>query len=228
VAKIEKAFPGSTIQNLVPWDEFSGDPTFKGQWARIVEGLRKAGLPDEPTAAKAHLARALALNNAASASSALKEVEAVIADDPNNPEARALAGELKMYLGRAEEGVADVETALRLSPNDKMAPMWLTRLCYLQTKLANWEAGIEWCENAIAAGTPQKSWVLGNIASAHAWLGRDKEAKDAVARLRDVDPHFTVQTYLTNAEARARGNPTYSAQAARFAEGLRKAGVPEE
>jgi adenylate cyclase len=229
VAKIEKALPGSTIQNLNPWDEWAGDPdpTFKAQWARIVEGLRKAGLPDEPTAAKAHLARAQALNdNAQKTNSALKEVEAAIAEEPDNAQAHGLAGLLKMYLGRGEEGVADIETALRLSPNDKIAPTWLSRLCYLHTKLANWEAGIEWCEKAIAAGTPEKSWVLGQLAGAHAWLGHDQEAKEAVARLHDLDPHFTVQTYLTNAET--RDNPTYRAQATRAAEGMRKAGVPED
>jgi tetratricopeptide (TPR) repeat protein len=219
------------MQKLLPWDEFSGDPTFKGQWARIVEGLRKAGLPDEPTAAKAHLARAKTLNNwGPNRNLALKEVEAAIADEPDNPEARALAGELKMYVGRGEEGVADVETALRLSPNDKMAPTGLARLCYLHTKLANWETGIEWCEKALAAGAPAfaKPWVLVNLAGAHAWLGHDKEAKEAAAQLHDLDPHFTVQTYLTNAELKGAGNPTYSAQAARAAEGMRKAGVPEE
>ena len=101
-------------------------------------------------------------------SEALKEVEAVIADEPDNAEALGLAGHVKMYLGRGEEGVADVETALRLSPNDKRAPAWLSRLCYLQTKLANWEAGIEWCEKAIAAGAPEKSWVLSQLAGAYA------------------------------------------------------------
>ena len=228
VAKIEKALPGSTIQNLNPWDEWAGDPdpTFKAQWARISRALRKAGLPDEPTAAKAHLARAEGGSNG-HASEALKEAEAVIADDPTtNAEARGLAGYVKMHLGRGEEGVADIETALRLSPNDKMAPTWLARLCYLQTKLANWEAGIEWCEKALAAGTPAKSWVLSQLAGAYAWTGRDKEAKEAVARLHDIDPHFTVQTYLTNAET--RDNPTYRAQATRAAEGSCKAGVPEE
>jgi adenylate cyclase len=228
VAKIEKALPGSTIQNLNPIDEWASDPdpTFKAQWARIVEGLRKAGLPDEPTAAKAHLVRAEVLASNGHASEALKEAEAVIADDPNNAEARGLAGYVKMYLGRGEEGVADLETALRLSPNDKRVPAWLGRLCYLETKVGNWEAGIEWCEKAIAAGTPEKSWVLSQLAGAYSWLGRDNEAKDAVARLHDLDPHFTVQTYLTNAET--RDNPTYRAQATRAAEGLRKAGVPEE
>jgi hypothetical protein len=68
--------------------------------------------------------------------------------------------------------------------------------------------------------------VLAQLAGAHAWAGHDKEAKEAVVRLHDVDPNFTVQTYLTNADY--YDDPTYKAQAARLAEGMRKAGVLEE
>jgi tetratricopeptide (TPR) repeat protein len=174
----------------------------------------------------AHLARADSLNNARQPKLALAEVEAVIADDPNNAKAHADAGFYKMYLGRSEEGVADVETALRLDPNGKEAPTWLTRLCYLHTKLAHWGEGIEWCEKAIAAGAPAKSWVLSNLAGAYAWAGRDKEAKEAAARLHNVDPNFTVQTYLTLADF--YDDPTYKAQTARLVEGMRKAEMPEE
>jgi TolB-like protein/Tfp pilus assembly protein PilF len=227
VARLQKARAGITIQKNYPQlDLWTDNPTFKAQWARIVEGLRKAGLPDEPTPALTHLERAVSLKFNEQ-SSALAEIEAVLADDPNNARAYAEAGEIKMYLGRAEEGIADVEKALSLSPDDKEVPTWLSRICHLHTKLAHWDQGIESCEKAIAAGTPAKSWVLSQLAGAYAWTGHDKEAKETVARLHDVDPNFTVQTYLTNAEI-LRGDTTYQAQAARAAEGMRKAGVPEE
>src|SRR5262249_36789463 len=51
VARLQKARPGFTLQKLWPADELTDNPDFKTQWARIVEGLRKAGLPDEPTSA---------------------------------------------------------------------------------------------------------------------------------------------------------------------------------
>jgi tetratricopeptide (TPR) repeat protein len=230
VARFQKANPGITVQRLWPEDQRTSDPTFKAQWARMVEGLRKAGLPDEPTPVMAHLARADSLNNASQPKSALAEVEAVIADDHSNPKAYADAGYYKMFLGRSEEGVTDVETALRLSPNDKEVPAWFSRLCYLHTMLAHWEQGIEWCEKAIAAETPENSWekpwVLAPLAGAYGWAGHDKGAKEAVARLHDVDPNFTVLTYLTYADY--YDDPTFKAQVARIAEGMRKAGVQEE
>jgi adenylate cyclase len=45
VAQLQKVFPGYTVQTFagVHW---SDDPTFNAQYQRIVEGLRKAGLPE--------------------------------------------------------------------------------------------------------------------------------------------------------------------------------------
>ena len=60
-------------------------------------------------------------------------VEAVIADDPNNAKAYAGADYYKMFLGRSEEGIADVERALWLSPTE---PTWLAYLCFLHIELA--------------------------------------------------------------------------------------------
>jgi hypothetical protein len=103
---------------------------------------------------------------------------------------------------------------------------WLANLCYLRGKLAQWEQTIEWCEKAMAAGTPQKSRSLANLTAAYAWTGHDKEASETIERLRNVDPHFTALTYQTIIDNRP--NPTYQAQTARVLEGMRKAGLPEE
>ena len=226
VAKLRKARPGITLQGIWPEDQTTDDPTFKVQWARIVEGLRKAGLPDEPTSAPGRLARAKSLDDARAWDLALKEVEAVIAEHPDNAKAYGAAGLYKMFLGRSEEGIADVEKALRLSPNDNEASTWLANLCYLHGKLAQWEQTIEWCEKAMAAGTPQKSRALANLTAAYAWTGHDKEASETIERLRNVDPHFTALTYQTIIDNHP--NPTYQAQTARVLEGMRKAGLPEE
>jgi TolB-like protein/predicted Zn-dependent protease len=229
VARLQKSRPGYTMQKLWPVDQITDNADFKAQFARIVEGLRKAGLPDEPTSAAGRLARASAPSDARRWDLALSEVETVIADDPNNAKAYAESGLYKMFLGRSGDGLADVETALRLSPNDKEAPTWLAYLCLLHVKLAQWERTIEWCqkaENAIPRGSGWKKRAIANLAAAYAWAGRDKEAQEAVERLRVVDPNFTALTYHTTIDTHA--NPTYQAQTARALEGMRKAGLPEE
>ena len=56
------------------------------------------------------------------------------------------------------------------------------------------------------------------LASAFAHLGRDAEAREAAARLLEVDPAFTISVGI------ARGGMT---NAKLYIEGLRKAGLPE-
>ena len=56
------------------------------------------------------------------------------------------------------------------------------------------------------------------LASALAHLGRDAEAREAAARLLEVDPAFTISGWI------ARGGQTNSKL---LIEGLRKAGLPE-
>jgi tetratricopeptide (TPR) repeat protein len=232
VARLQKARPGFTLQKLDAADQWTDDPTFKAQWARIVEGVRKAGLPDEPTSVTGRLARAQSLDDAWAWDLALKEVEAVIADDPDNAKAHAGAALYKMFLGRSEEGIADVDKALRLSPNDDEAPKWLAYLCFLRGKLAQWEQTIEWCQKAENALSGAHGWsgakprVLANLAAAYAWTGHDEEASEAIERLRNVDPHFTALTEQMTMDTHT--NPTFQAQMARALEGMRKAGLPEE
>ena len=232
VARLLKARPGFTLQKLWPEDQITDNPDFKAQFARIVEGLRKAGVPDEPTSAAGRLARASALNDARRSDLALKEVEAVIAEDPNNAKAHAAAGYYRIFLGRSEDGLAEVETALRLSPNDEEAPTWRAYLCLLHIKLTQWEQAIEMCdyaEKSNAGGGGWSGWrtrALANLAAAYAWAGHPREAKVTIDQLRIVDPHFTALTYQRFIDIYS--NPTYRAQTTLALEGMRKAGLPEE
>jgi adenylate cyclase len=56
------------------------------------------------------------------------------------------------------------------------------------------------------------------LASAYAHLGRDAEAREAAARLLEVDPAFTISAWI------ARSGQS---KAKLLIEGLRKAGLPE-
>jgi adenylate cyclase len=79
-------------------------------------------------------------------------------------------------------------------------------------------------DEAIVAGkkaqrlNPSFSVAYRCLASAFAHLGRDAEAREAVARLIEVDPKFTISSWI------ARGG---QANAKLLIEGLRKAGLPE-
>ena len=176
---------------------------------------------------------------------ALMEAETAVANDRNNANAYAAAGFYKLNLGRSQDGLADIETAFRLSPHDWEAPTWQTHLCHLYAHLAQWEHAIQQCQKALTArprDNEQPSyagWLLGNqvedgpgdigtlvvLAAAYALAGHDKEAKETVARiptLGSVNMAPSLQAYTE-----AHDDPTFKAEMARIIEGLRKAGLPD-
>ena len=89
-----------------------------------------------------------------------------------------------------------------------------------------WDALIELgrFDEAIAAGkkalrqNPFYSGAYRCLASAFAHLGRDAEAREAAARVLELDPAFTISGWI------ARGGQS---NAKLLIEGLRKAGLPE-
>jgi adenylate cyclase len=184
-----------------------------------------AALALRPHDAWAHMAKAWIFEHKHEYRSAIAEAEAAIGDDPNNANAIAYAGFWKMYLGRSEEGVAAIERALRLSPHDFQEPIWQLHLCYLHNQLAQWDQSIEWCEKALANNVRERESALAGLAAAYAFADHDKEAKETVAELRNIDPNLTVKKVEG---ASVSDDPTYRAQSARVIEGLRKAGLPEQ
>jgi adenylate cyclase len=202
-------------------DRWSDDPADDIARAEKTVDAALALQPENPWA---HFAKGQIYYTKRQFGPTITEFETVIALDPNNPHAQAFAAELKMYLGRAEDGFAGVETALRLSPRDPQGvPWWQFFMCGLHASLAQWEQAIPWCEKSIA-GNPQVFYPYVFLAAANAWAGHDKEAKDAAAQLQKVHPGYTVQTW---AGRHMSDDPTYNAQLQRILEGLRKAGVPE-
>jgi adenylate cyclase len=154
---------------------------------------------------------------------ATAEAETAIAEDRNYADAYAAAGFFKLFLGHSEEGFASVEKALRLSPRDPALTFWQFFMCHLHSHLAQWEQAIEWC-NKSTASDPTNFFPLVDLAAANAWLGHDREAKEAAAQLQRVYPGFTVQTWAGH---HFSDDPTFDAQFQRILEGLRKAGLPE-
>ena len=154
---------------------------------------------------------------------AFVENDMAIADDRSNAKAYAKAALYKMYLGRSADGIADIETALRLSPHDNDAGNWQVTLCRLRAHLAQWEKAIEECEKAVAARPSDLAGYI-DLATANAWTGHDKDAREAVTQLQKVAPNANIQSLLRDT---LDEDPTFNAEVARIYDGLRKAGLPE-
>jgi len=147
--------------------------------------------------------------------SEIEMVDRAVALNPNSFYGWVGRGHVYRIAGLPEEAVRSFERAIRMSP------AWLQ-----STFVGMGMALIERrrFDEAIAAGKKalRQNPALGGgylcLASALAHLGRDAEAREAAARLLELDPAFTIS---------ARMGRRRQAHAKLMIEGLRKAGLPE-
>jgi TolB-like protein len=85
------------------------------------------------------------------AAQGIAQCEHALALDRNLAIARAFIGHAKVLVGRAEETEAHVEEALRLSPRDTLAYIWMTTAGVAKLHLGSWEQADAWCRRVIEA-----------------------------------------------------------------------------
>jgi TolB-like protein/class 3 adenylate cyclase len=199
------------------------DPTaaFAAAEAKLTKAL--SSVPDH---ARAHMSLGFVDIRTKRAAEGIAEFEHALALDRNLADAHSGIGFGKTFIGRAEETEAYTVEALRLSPRDTLAYVWMTRAGIAKNQLGSWDQAVAWFRRAIEANRnyPLPHFMLG---AALAQLGRLDEAHSAVKAGLTLNPTFTVS------RARARwtawsDDPTYLAQLEPMLEGMREAGVPEE
>ena len=146
--------------------------------------------------------------------------------DRNLADAHANIGFGKIFIGRAEETESHIAEALRLSPRDTYAYIWLARVGLSKLHLGRWEQAIAWCRRSIEANRnfPYLYFVLG---AALAQLGRLDDARSAIKTGHTLIPTFAVTRFRATWTAMS-DDPTYLSQFEPILEGMRKAGVPEQ
>jgi TolB-like protein/class 3 adenylate cyclase len=159
------------------------------------------------------------------AASGIAECEHALALDRNLANARALIGMAYIFVGRAEETEVQVVEALRLSPRDTLAYVWMTFAGAAKNQLGSWEHAVMWLQRAIEANRnfPQTHFSL---AAALAQLDRPGEALAAVEAGLMLDPAFSISRFRAVWTAMSN-DQTYLAELEPVFEGMRKAGVPE-
>jgi TolB-like protein len=160
------------------------------------------------------------------AAQGIAECERALVLDRNLAHAHAMIGFGKHFLGRPEETEAHVAEAMRLSPRDTMAYLWMAYLGIATNQLGRWEQAIRWFRRSIEANRnlPHAHFAL---AAALAQLGRLEEARSAVKTGLALDPSFAVSRFRTNLVARS-DNPTFLAGLEPVLQGMREAGAPEQ
>ncbi len=149
---------------------------------------------------------------------ALSAIERAVALGPNNAEMRALHALLLNYLGRPEEGLADIGLAVRLNPHhpDWYLVVW-GRSLYL---LGRHEEAVPVLQRLEDAGTELLQSYLLMIAN-HMAIDHTKEAGEILAALLEMKPDMTVAQVPQIAPFKEKDDLD------RFLGLLREAGLPE-
>jgi adenylate cyclase len=137
--------------------------------------------------------------------------------NPNSFRAWSCRGQVYRIAGLPEEAIESFERAIRMSPIDPLLFRSITGMGLALVELRRFDEAIVAAKKALRQNS---SYSLAHccLASAFAHLGRDAEAREAAARLLEVDPEFTISAWT------ARGGKSNSKLQL---EGLRKAGLPE-
>jgi adenylate cyclase len=147
----------------------------------------------------------------------IEMADRAVALNPNSFQAWRARGHVYRTAGLPEEAVRSFERAIRMSPVDPLLHRSFAGMGFALIELGRFD-------EAIVAGkkaqrqNPSYPTPYRCLASAFAHLGHDAEAREAAARLLEIDPAFTISSWI------ARGGQS---NAKLVIEGLRKAGLPE-
>jgi adenylate cyclase len=149
-------------------------------------------------------------------------IERALALNPNAAHAWNIKGWLNLYLDRADAAIEAFERAIRLSPLEPQAYLFTTGMARAHLTAGRYEEAMVWIDRAIAE-QPRLITSLRIKVVLQQLMGRDDQAREWLARLREAAPEMTVESF------RAYAARHYTPQLrALYVDALRKAGLPEE
>jgi adenylate cyclase len=168
----------------------------------------------------AHLALAWVAFAQRQTNEAVDEYRRALELNPNFAAARGYLGLALALDGRSDEAIENIEIALRMSPRDPQNTLFTAALA-----AAHYQAG----RYTEAVGFARRSWqqraglIAGNriLIASLAQAGQIDEARAALKRLNEAHPNLSIawiEKYV----------PYTAGPMAKFVEGMRRAGVPEQ
>jgi adenylate cyclase len=198
------------MQNVL-WG-YANDPQFERKEAvRLLRLALSIDESDPDTLAWASLSSAL------DSEIEIEMADRAVALNPNSFHAWGARGWVYRIAGLHEEAIRSFERAMRVSPIDPQLHLTLTGMGMAFIELRRFDEAIVAGKKSLRKNS-SFSQTYRCLACAFAHLGRDAEAREAAARLLEVDPAFTISAWI------ARGGQS---NAKLLIEGLRKAGLPE-
>jgi tetratricopeptide (TPR) repeat protein len=154
---------------------------------------------------------------------ALAGFERAIALDPNLAVAHNYLGQIKVFLGRADEAAEHTLKAIQLSPRDPQLARWYYQLALTYIHQQRYDDATEWARRGVQVN-PNLRYPYRVLAAALALSGRVDDARVVAAEMLRRYPKETIGAFLTREPWR---DPVYRAGQNREIAGMRLAGVPE-
>jgi TolB-like protein len=205
-------------------------------WSDAPEiDLQRAGelvaraLRVSPNSAWAHYVKGQVLRAQSQYEDAAVEYETAIAFDRNLANAYAWVGRCKLLMGSLDEVIPPTESAIRLSPHDRMLAAWYWQIGTVHLLKARTDESVRWLEKARSAYAGAHH-IHASLAAGYALKGETKRALVALGEARRLSNRYSSIArlkagprwrWLEAPKIRALAEATYFA-------GLRKAGMPED
>jgi adenylate cyclase len=148
-------------------------------------------------------------------------IERSLALNPNLAVAWNLSSSVKVWLGDPETAIERIARAMRLSPLDPLTYYMETVIAHAHFVAGRYDEAAASAERAVQQQPAEYVSAVRIWAASSALAGRQSDAEKALARLRQIDPTFRVCDLTDRVPFRRPED------LARYADALRKAGLPE-
>jgi tetratricopeptide (TPR) repeat protein len=161
---------------------------------------------------------------AAEHATATNVIARALALNPNSSHGWLASGFVSLAQNQLQQAIEACGRAIRLSPLDPWGGRGFTLgMALAHFAASRYEEASSWADRAIAS-QPDYRPALCIKASCCVYLGRGEEARDWVKRVRRLRPGLTIARF----RQALKPNMPEKEVLARYAEGLRQAGLPEE
>jgi TolB-like protein len=188
-----------------------------------VEANLNRVLSQSPNNARAHYCLGRVEVQTKRGAEGVAESERALALNPNLASAHAVIGLAKLFDGHPEETESHELEALRVSPYDTEADVWVAYIALAKRYLRDYEGALSLYRRAKELN-PNYPTGRFNMAATLVELGRLEEARAEVQAGLALNPGFTLRRYRDGAQS---DNPVFLKGRERIIEDMRKAGVPE-
>ena len=131
------------------------------------------------------------------------------------------SGWVRVWLGESEVAIEHLARAMRLSPLDPILFRMQGATASAHFFAGRYDEASSWADKALREN-PNLQQALRVAAASHALAGRLDKAREAIARMRALDPDLRISSLKARLPTLRRPRDF-----AKYVEGLRKAGVPE-